>query len=284
MYQRGLTLLELVIVIVILSVLFVGTASFIRSSVQSITATTDRGQLLNEARFAMQRIARELQGAIPNSIRVNKQLGEHCLEFVPFKWSSMYLDLPAARASDTSVVIPIVAPVDVDGSIFELTPGTDVAIVYPLRSRDIYFSNAVATELRKVREINACNSGDCSLFTDNVLELTLNNGFMDGSPAQRIYFASESVNFCVVNNSVVRFTNTIAANQRNTASNGGVILASNIENTLLAGDETLFSEDDPFQHFVSSRLRNAVVQIRLRFLLNGEIVTFQQEVHIPNAP
>lgn len=284
MYQRGVTLLELVIVIVILSVVFVGTASFIRTSVQSVIGTTDRGQLLNEARFVMQRIGRELEGAIPNSIRVNKQLGEHCLQFVPFKWSSMYLDLPVANESNTPVVMPIVAPVDIDGNVFELTPGTDVAIVYPLRSRDIYFSNSVATELRKVREINACTSGDCAVFTDNVLELTLSNGFLDGSPAQRVYFASESVNFCVVNNSVVRFTSVISANQRNTASNGGVLLASNIENTLLAGNEAILSEDDPFQHFAASRLRNAVVQLRLRFLLNGEFVTFQQEVHIPNAP
>ena len=283
-WQRGITLIELVIVMVILGAVSIGIANFIRSSVQNVVGINDREQLLSGARFPVERIKRELEGAIPNSIRVNKQVGEHCIQFVPFSWSTVYLDLPLANTSDTQVEMPIVAPVDINGDIFTITPGSDSAIVYPLRADDIYNASNINTELRKIRDIDACVGGSCTAFTDNALALTLSNGFTDGSPAERVYIAGDAVSFCVVNNTLVRFTSVITATQPETGSAGGTIVANNINNTLIAGSADVFSEDDPFQHFASSRLRNAVVQIRLRFLLNGEFITFQQEVHIPNAP
>ena len=130
----------------------------------------------------------------------------------------------------------------------------------------------------------ASGTQSCTAFTNNTLELVLENGFLNGSPAERVYFARNAVNFCVTNNALVRFESEITASQPTTAGSGGVVLANNISNTLLSGAANVFSEDDPFQYFSSSRIRNAVVQVRLRFLLNGEFVAVQQEVHIANAP
>ena len=161
--------------------------------------------------------------------------------------------------------------------------------MYPLRSDDIYSFNSgsLVNERLNVRNITGCGisgSQDCTVFTNNTLNLVLDNGFLNGSPAERVYFARNAVNFCVINNALVRFESGIAASQPTTAGSGGVVLANNISNTLVAGSGNVFSEDDPFQYFSSSRIRNAVVQVRLRFLLNGEFVAFQQEVHIANAP
>lgn len=287
MWQRGVTLIELVVVLAILGAVSIGIATFVRTSIESVVGITDRGQLLNGSRFPLERIRRELEGAIPNSIRVNKENGEHCIQFVPFEWVSVYLDLPQASTSDSTVEMSIIAPQDIDGNAFEIIPDTDQAIVYPLRSDDIYQASTVETALRKIRDIEDCESSSCTTFTGNVLTLLLSNGFAEGSPAERVYIAREAVSFCVVNNVLVRFTSTMASDQPNSSSADAfdtTIIANNINNALIAGDADVFAQDDPFQYFASSRLRNAVIQIRLRFLLNTEFVTFQQEVHISNAP
>ncbi len=288
-FQRGVTLIELVVVLIVLAITSVGITSFVSSSISSVVSINDRDQVLNGARFPLKRLQRELANAIPNSIRVLKNNGEHCLQFVPFEWVSVYLDLPVAQDDDYAAPMPIIAPQMLSGSVFEIEPDSHVAIVYPLRSDDIYLFNSgsIANERLNVRNIMGCGASgtqSCTAFTNNTLELVLENGFLNGSPAERVYFARNAVNFCVTNNALVRFESEITASQPTTAGSGGVVLANNISNTLLSGAANVFSEDDPFQYFSSSRIRNAVVQVRLRFLLNGEFVAFQQEVHIANAP
>jgi MSHA biogenesis protein MshO len=283
MRQKGVTLLELIIVLVILGAVSVGIATFVRSSVDSVVLISQREQLLSTSRFALERLRKEIERAIPNSIRVNKQAGEHCLQFVPFNWVSAYLDLPVAQSADYAASLPIIGPQQIDGTPYQITPNSELAIVYPLQPDEIYDVASMSNQLRKVRNVTACPSADCTTYTGNVLNLTLENGFPESSPAERVYFASEAVNFCVVNNTLVRFSSAIASTQPDSSS-GSDTIANNIVNTLLAGSNTISSEDDPFQVFDASRLRNATVQIRLRFLVNNEQVTFQQEVHIPNAP
>lgn len=283
MTQRGVTLIEFVVVIVILGLISAGIANFVRVSVESVIGITERDQLLNSARFAVTRLRRELERAIPNSVRIAKANGEHCIQFVPFNWVGVYLDLPLATSANYAAEMPIIAPLDIDDNAYVLTPDTDFAIVYPQRPQDIYNASQQNNELRRLRNIDACANNDCAAFNDNALTLTLENGFPESSPAARVYFASESVNFCVVNNNLVRFSSAIEPTQPS-STNAASIIAGNIGNVLLAGSNTLSLQDDPFQVFDSSRLRHATVQIRLRFSRNDEQLAFQQEVHIPNAP
>ncbi len=75
----GITLVELVTVVMILGILSVGTVKFITDSGQGFASTVGRAALAGDVRFVTLRIAKEVRDALPNSVRVSGG----CLEFVP---------------------------------------------------------------------------------------------------------------------------------------------------------------------------------------------------------
>ena len=68
--QRGVTLVELVVTIVLMGILAGGTVAFVISSTQSYVDTATRNQLSGIARIATQKLEMALQAAVPNSVRV----------------------------------------------------------------------------------------------------------------------------------------------------------------------------------------------------------------------
>lgn len=69
--QRGFTLVEAIIVIVITGVIAAVVAVFIRAPVDSYFDSVARAELTDAADTALRRISRDLRLALPNSIRVN---------------------------------------------------------------------------------------------------------------------------------------------------------------------------------------------------------------------
>jgi MSHA biogenesis protein MshO len=69
--QRGFTLVEAIIVIVIVGVLSAVVAVFIRAPVQGYADSVGRAELTDQADLAMQRMGRDLRRALPNSVTVN---------------------------------------------------------------------------------------------------------------------------------------------------------------------------------------------------------------------
>ena len=69
--QRGFTLVELIIVMVVLGVIGAMTASFLRLPVQNYVDATARAELVDVADTALHRLTRDLRRALPNSVRVS---------------------------------------------------------------------------------------------------------------------------------------------------------------------------------------------------------------------
>lgn len=79
-WQRGFTLIELIVVIVLTGILAGSVTVFFKPAVDSYFATLRRAALADTADTTVRRMAREIRGAVPNSIL------EHdgsCVEFVP---------------------------------------------------------------------------------------------------------------------------------------------------------------------------------------------------------
>jgi MSHA biogenesis protein MshO len=281
--KRGFTLIELVLVIAILGIVSVGISRFIGSSTQLFIDTSERERLLREGSFAIERINREIATAVPNSVRLSGNSSTHCLQFVPVKWSSFYLNLPLNSSAANQV--DLIEMQDIDGNVFTPSVGSDFVIVYPTRANDVY-----ATNSNQRRLINACSddtsAGNCTSNddSDSVVQLTLSGSFSQQSPAQRLYIANQAVSYCVRNNSFYRHESAISATQT-VFTAGGVLMAQNLANQLSSNpDSAGTNSQNPFRIIDANLRRNAYTQIQLIFTRANESITFTQEVHVPNVP
>mgnify|MGYP003653172027 CR=1 FL=1 len=286
--NKGFTLIELVTVIIVLGIVSVGIAGFVRNGFQIYADANERQQILSESRFVVERLNRELRMAIPNSARVINDLSAEvqCLEFVPAEWVSFYTTLPLLPSTSTQARIVELA----GSSLFNWQVG-DFAFVYPTLTQDIYDGGQ-----QKRRSVLACSDaidadgdgnpdgdGDCSTAdsTSHTAELTLSGAFADDSPASRMYFGRKTISFCARTQDgkkgIYRHEGSINSAQT-LYTLGGDLMAEHLQNDLSNNNEL------PFAVSNSVLNRNSLVHVLLAFELNEEQMNYSIEVHIPNVP
>lgn len=93
--QRGFTLIEMIVVIVVSGIIAGIVAIFIQAPVQGYIDSSRRAELTDIADTALRRMARDVRLAVPNSVRTESCPGP-CFEFVLTKAGGRYRnDLPA---------------------------------------------------------------------------------------------------------------------------------------------------------------------------------------------
>ncbi|MDX7897876.1 PilW family protein [Aeromonas media] len=194
---RGFTLVELVMVILLLGVMATFTSQFIGIGTQIYGDVSRREQLMSDARFALERLNRELRDAVPGSVRIEDEAGTPldkgaCLRFWPIATASRYLG--SAASGGLTIVEPEVLPRE-----------EDEAIVYPLADPNITLDES-------------CLHGNCVARVTSVgspvsgaLPLTVDDTFAKESPGQRIYFARQQVRYCVMNAALTRASAAIGS-------------------------------------------------------------------------
>jgi MSHA biogenesis protein MshO len=282
--SKGFTLIELVTVIIVLGIVSIGIAGFLRGGFQIYADATERQQILTESRFVVERLNRELRMAIPNSMRLRNDLSLEiqCLEFVPAQWVSFYTTLPISPSTSTQARIVELA----GNSQFSLQLG-DFAFVYPTAPKDIYDSSeqkrqsvlACSDAIDADGDSNPDGDGDCSTAdsTSHTAELTLSAAFADYSPASRMYFGRKSVSFCARSDGMYRHEDNLSVTQT-LYDKGGDLMAEHLRNDLSDENELPFAISNAVLN------RNGLVHILLAFELNEEQLNYSIEVHIPNVP
>ncbi|MCP5268280.1 MAG: prepilin-type N-terminal cleavage/methylation domain-containing protein [Zoogloeaceae bacterium] len=94
--QRGVTLVEMIIAIVITGILVSMASMFGRWQIQSYFDVSSRAALADAGDTALRRMARELQDSLPNSVRVSGNF----LEFVPIRDAGRYRAESGGGAGD----------------------------------------------------------------------------------------------------------------------------------------------------------------------------------------
>ena len=89
--QRGFTLIELIVVIVITAIVAGMVTVFIRAPVQSYLDVAARAELADAADLASRRITRDVRLALPNSVRVKSNSSGSFLELLLTKTGGRYL-------------------------------------------------------------------------------------------------------------------------------------------------------------------------------------------------
>jgi MSHA biogenesis protein MshO len=261
--NSGFTLVELVMVILLLGIMATFTSQFIGIGTQIYGDASSREQLMSDARFAMERLNRELRDAVPGSERIEDQGGNWldqgpCLRFWPISNSGRYLALnrPSGTSSFELVMVEPHASVEVD---------KDWLAVFP---------QPISSGKQSIRD--RCDYGRCVALVEavgSVISGAQTIGYsgaqLDGqSPGMRVYFAREQVRYCVEGSTLTRSSGLIVDKDEDLKR---VLMAD----SLRIG--TFYRESSAF---------NAEGEFGMRFVFErrGESVTFNHKIGVFNVP
>lgn len=252
MKARGFTLVELVVVIVLLGITAVTFTSLITGSVSGYLDTANRQDSAATARIALDRIARELREAIPQSIRIDNG----CLQFLPITASTVYTELNA-----NSLAIKVLD--------FAVPGGTQHAVVYPVTADELYDAGEPTAALREIADISAVD-------VNGLRTITLTAGFPAprNSPGERLYVVNDPVSFCFVDGQLNRYTSAITDTQP--TPNTGLANPAILINHVVAPATFTFN--------AGNWQNNALVSIVLTIgQANNETLQFDHEVWLRNV-
>lgn len=270
---RGFTLVELVMVILLLGIMATFTSQFIGIGSQIYGDASSREQLMSDARFAMERLNREVRDAVPGSERIETTDGVWvdagpCLSFWPISTSSRYITLNRAISGSSATLELVMAtpasaanPLNLDANA--VTEG-DLMIVFPVPDKNAGSLTA------------GCDYGRCVAQVVDVLapvsgaqtiRYTSAESLAGLSPGSRVYFANQQVRYCVEGSTLTRTTAPIGAS----LPAQGVLMADSLRIGTFYRDTSAFNAEGEFG-------------MRFVFERKGESVTFNHKIEVFNVP
>jgi MSHA biogenesis protein MshO len=265
--ERGFTIIELIMVIVIMGVIGGMVAVFMKSPIDAYFDSARRAALTDVADTTVRRMARDIRKALPNSVRLCP-VGINGVMFIPTKTGGRYRTVDAAvgdggtalnfAAEDASFNMlgdNRVLPADQ-----QIAPG-DVIAVYNLgiSDADAYAGNNTAIVSGVVPGVE----------TTIVLNPGMKFPLASGSNRFHVIPAAEKVVSYVCTGGQLR--RKASTTFDSTCPATGAVLADHVNCS--------------FVYNGSDLQRNALVQISLKFTDgSGEYVSLYQEVHVDNTP
>ena len=269
--QRGFTLVELVMVIVLLGIVATISTQFVALSTQGAIDVGDRQQRALAGVVISEQITREVRNAFPLSVRENAG----CLEWLPILGATTYESLPAGSGGNTVKILPF-------GQ--EIAAGARLIVYgYGSSQGSLYQSGASVPNPGPVSPpIQEVGPGDPEVTFAG----SETHRFRERSPQKRIYAVGNAVSVCQKQDDnskrLYRFTaySPETSGPRSfdglmgDADDSGVMSANLVRNSLI------------WQVTPPSLQRSAVVNFEFELLTPGsdETTHVNQEVHIRNVP
>jgi MSHA biogenesis protein MshO len=267
--QRGFTLVEAVIVIVITGIIAAVVAVFIRTPVDSYFDSVARAELSDAADTALRRMSRDLRLALPNSIRVNGTF----IELLLTSDGGRYLDESDNLATGNQIldftnstnrtfnIVGFAMP--------SIQPGNSV-VVYNLGipPADAYCVSTTACNNRAVVE---------SVTPDSVTLVA--NPFPNGalrSPGNRFQVVTTPVTYGCANGVLTRYWGYPVSATQGTPPSG-----DNMQSAVLAKGAAC-----NFSYVNQANVRAGLVGLSITMTGEGNAgtVTLFQQVHVDNTP
>lgn len=271
---RGVTLVELVVVIVVMGILAGVGALVMVPAYQAYFASQARAQLADVADTAIRRMVRDLRLALPNSVRVDGT--RQFVEFLITKNGGRYravndaadatkdpLDFSAADDGfDTLGLLPV-------GTDQQVAAGDYVAIHnLGIAGADAYNLAAARPNIAAVSTFTTTAGGDSRITFNPAKQFALE------SPGRRFFVVSGPVTYACAGGQLVRWAGyAIQAGQPTSLPLGGTqVLASGV-----TGCEFTYSNE-------TAQLSRGLVTIRLALTRNAETVVLYHQAHVNNVP
>jgi len=274
MRARGVTLIEMIVVIAITGILAAAVAVFIRRPVEGYIDAARRAELSDIADTALRRITRDLRNALPNSIRVTAAGGVNYLEYLQVSGGGRYRsEVDSGGAGDPLNFTIADATFNVIGPMPAMAAG-DSIVIYNLN-----WDPAIVTANAYIGDNRAAYASN----TATTVTLSAAKLFPYASPGKRFQVVQFPVTYACdpVGGTVRRVAGyAIQAAQPNNVA--APPLSTAPSNTLLATSITSCS----FTYVAGSgsTQRTGVVSLTLQVEQAGEKVKLFQQAHVNNVP
>lgn len=264
--EKGFTLIEAVIVITITAIISGMVAVFIKAPVQGYFDSARRAEMTDIADTAIRRLERDLNAALPNSVRTTAVGNVYYLEFLPVTTGGRYrADTdPASPACNT--------PLD-----FTSTP-TSFCVLGPAPSA----ANGWVTVYNLGIPGANAYAGDNTSPISSVSGATINiaaKQFPFASPSNRYQIIGTPVSYVCdpVAGTLTRYwnyTNSPTEPTQPTAFSSGssALLASHISSCSFTYTQQVIAQE------------NGLISVALQLTESGETVSLYDEIHVSNSP
>lgn len=259
--QRGFTLLELVVVLVLVGILAAFSVQLLRQPIDVSLAVQRRAALADDADQAMARISRDLRLALPNSVRVSSD--GRAIEMLLAPAAGRYRARPmASGAGDVLDFASADSSFDLLAPLPIIPASGQWAVVYNLAAEG-NLANAWVGD-------NRASIGAGSSASRIVLSPAF--AFPHPSPGQRVYIVDRAVQYrCMADGRLLRYSG----------------YAPSATLALPAGTPALLAEGVSlcsFRFVPGTASRVALTSLSLALTRDGESVSLLRSVHLPNLP
>ncbi|BBL90039.1 prepilin-type cleavage/methylation domain-containing protein [Vibrio rotiferianus] len=250
MKEKGFTLLELIITIVVGSIIMLGIAGYVQMGMKGFVDSTSRQQVQTQAQFVLEKLSREIRHAVPYSFKVEGD----CLRFVPILYSGTYYQ-PSVK-----VVRFVTGETVPNGGTLNASDNLRF-VINPSRYEDLTSNTESFAITPSLPLLGQAASAPADR---NYYEYTLPAG-VSHLPSQSIanrlyiYTLGAEVNYCL--NST---TNMLTRN--------GVPV------------ESIVAADSAFNYENTSLQVGGIVYLKFAFEQNDEVSVYQHDVQVLNVP
>ena len=278
--QRGFTLVELILVIVIMGVIGGVVAVFMRSPIDAYFDTARRVGLADAADTTVRRMSRDIRKALPNSLRQSLPAGvadNQCIEFIPTRTGGRYRNEDIVSGDNTALRFDAADTMfnmlgrNADLPLDQQIRQTDIIAVYNLgiTGSDAYARNNTAV-------VNAAVTPSPFNADETQLSITAAAAFPLESGTRRFHVIPGDetvVSYVCSNNQLFRNSNYLLGTSCPVPGATTPVIAS-VESCNFT--------------YNAVDIRNAVVQLELTLRsadgVAGETVSIYHEVHVNNTP
>ncbi|HEX6397931.1 MAG TPA: type II secretion system protein [Steroidobacteraceae bacterium] len=266
--QRGVTLVEMVIVISITAIIAGAVAVFITRPIESYADAARRAELTDIADTALRRMARDLRTALPNSVRTTTVGNVRYLEFLQTTGGGRYRAQPDSGGGGNTLDFTVVdGSFDVIGALPTLAAG-DSIVVYNLNNSGAV-ANAYSGDNRRAY---ASTAGSTINITPTAAPLPFS------SPGNRFQVVQQPVSYACDPDPGTRTLRRywgypiVAAQPTPPGAGNNALLASDVF-------ECTFTYTA-----AGAGGRYGVVSLEMRVQRDTELIRLFHQVHVTNVP
>ena len=281
--HAGFSLIELIVVVVLLGLLAGGAGLLILNPIESYDAQVRRQQLVDQGEMALRQVARDLQRALPNSVRIAPAGGGFALEMVNIVDGARYRDeYGGIYVADPDFVLDFTGP----DTTFNLLGGLNNPAAFAAGNRLVIYStstNVYAEAVDVDKQGTITDAGTSLAFAtlnpgpnrEDQISLSTPFEFTQQSPGQRVFVVDGSVSYICnpATGTIIRYSGYGFDNPQQIPPGGA---SSDTVVTQVAGCTASYAP--------GTAQRGGILSLAITLDDSGETVNLLHQVHVVNVP